>query len=99
MTINEIVKNYSLNEEKMKQIRDAMEIASCAIERDEPGRRGKFEHKIAKIIGERDDNWYIAEDVAQAFFMEKKWPEVFRDFYGQEPKFRTFLEDWRTGEL
>ena len=38
MTINEIVKNYSLNEEKMKQIRDAMEIASCAIERDEPGR-------------------------------------------------------------
>lgn len=39
VTVKELKKNYNLNEEQMKKIRDAMDAAQRAIEADIPGRR------------------------------------------------------------
>lgn len=93
MTIQELKKAYKLSENQMKQIRDAMEIAYKSIQIDMPGRQSSFEHRIEKIVGADEGNWYIAEDFAQAFYAEHKWPEVFLDFYSSDAKFKSFLNN------
>ena len=45
VTVKELKKNYNLNEEQMKKIRDAMDAAQRAIEADIPGRRSHFEQQ------------------------------------------------------
>ena len=94
MTVEQLKKAYKLNEGQMKEIRDAMEIADRAIQGDMPGRKSSFESRMARIVGENEVNWFVAEEFAQAFFIESKWQSVFRDFYASELKFKSFMEDW-----
>lgn len=46
VTVKELKKNYNLNEEQMKKIRDAMDVAQRAIEADVAGRRSHFEERV-----------------------------------------------------
>lgn len=99
ITIEELKKNYDLNEEQMKQIRDAMEIAQKSIEIDAPERRSRFENRLVKIVGAQEGNYYVGEEFAEAYFLERKWVDVFLDFYGDELKFRDVVENWKKGAL
>lgn len=99
VTLKELKKNYNLNEEQMKKIRDAMNVAQRAIEADVPGRRSHFEHKLAEIVGALEGNYYVGEEFAEAYFNERKWVDVFLNFYGNEPKFQDLVKEWRKGTL
>ena len=99
LTVKELTKNYNLNEEQMKKIRDAMDAAQRAIEADVPGRQSHFEHKLADIVGALEGNYYVGEEFAEAYFNERKWVDVFLNFYGNEPKFQDLVKEWRKGTL
>ena len=99
ITIEELKKNYGLDEDQMRKIRDAMEIAQKSIVIDAPGRRSHFENRLAKIVGVQEGNYYIGEEFAEAYFLERKWVDVFLDFYGDELKFKDTVEMWKKGEL
>lgn len=77
ITIKELKKDYKLNDEQMKKIRDAMDVAEKAIEADVPGRRSHYEHKLADIVGALEGNYYVGEEFAEAYFNERKWINVF----------------------
>ena len=99
LTVKELKNNYNLNEEQMKKIRDAMDVAQRAIEADVPGRRSYYEHKLADIVGACEGNYYVGEEFAEAYFWERKWVDVFLNFYGNDLKFRDLVEKWRKGTL
>ena len=99
LTVKELKKNYKLNEEQMKEIRDAMDVAQRAIEADVPGCQSHFEHKLANIVGALEGNNYVGEEFAEAYFRERKWVDVFLSFYGNDLKFRDLVEKWRKGAL
>lgn len=99
ITIKELKKNYGLSEEQMRQVRDAMEIAQKSIDVDAPGRRSRFENRLVKIVGAKEGNYFVGEEFAEAYFLERKWVDVFLDFYGDELKFRDTVEKWKKGEI
>ena len=93
--VNQILYEYEVSKSQYSALMDLMDEVRAALDNHEEYTHGKFETHIKQIFPNRNDpknDYHFAEEIAQAFMEDGRWDEVFPALYGNEPKYRYYME-------
>ena len=93
--VNQVLYEYNVSQAEYSALMDLMDEVRTALDHHNEYTHGNFEARIKQIFPNRDDpknDYHFAEKIAQAFMEDGRWDEVFPALYGNEPKYRYYME-------
>lgn len=84
--------DYKITRKQYEEIMDLMDLYRNKLDKKESISHMQFETEIAKITGNND--YHFSEAIAQAFFEDGRWDEIFPVLYGDMAKYKYYMDNW-----
>lgn len=78
---------YGLTRKQYKEIMDIMDEYRKKIDSNQSCSHAGFEQEIYRIVPEHEGDYHMCEELAKGFMEEGRWEEVFKELYGDMPKY------------
>ena len=99
--VNQVLYEYQVSQTQYSALMDLMDEVRAELDNHKEYTHGDFENRIKQIFPSHDDprnDYHFAEEIAQAFMEDGRWDEVFPALYGNETKFKYYMESRKKGD-
>ena len=90
--LSRLLFEYQITESEYDSIMDLMDSYRERLSKGEKIYSGEYEQSIYKIVPSRYGDYHFCEYLAQKFYDDRRWEEVFPALYGDSPKY-SYLKD------